>query len=194
MGIGIFLEKIGVKDQICAVNGIDGTLRGQDDAELADGYYLAAMTDQYLVGIWPPKDTAIDGEKLLELRIFNQEMEYKLVRGDISRKFFLRIIDERPGRPNCEQRDFFEEWQYLDIDTSKGRRRGDGKTAAKGGDHSEEEGTVTTTGGGSFYFPFEKDVQPGHNARVCIRYYLGKYEETGQARVEDWRVVGFRNE
>ena len=162
----------------------------QCKGDIQRGYVIAALTDRYIVDRWPlAEGNWPDGKKVLEIRVFNESGENKLVRGDVSESFRFRSISDA-----TDGRDSFDEWQYLDIDTSKGRRREDDKTAVMGGEHSEKEGVVTTTGGGSFYFPFEQDVQPGQNARVCIRYYLGKYEETGQARVEDWRVVGFRNE
>ena len=162
--------------------------------EIPDGFVVAALSDQYIVSKWPmnkplsKKDPFENESKIREIRIFNARQENKLVRRgvsnpaeaeDMASKAFLfrRIVDD----DNLTEDAYYDEWQYLDIDVPKGFD-GDGK--------------VTTTGGGKFYYPLDPEVdaegaRPSENAKVGIRYYLGQYPETGQARVEDWRILGF---
>ena len=133
---------------------------------------MAALTDEYLVESWPIQGGLLNGkeEKLLELQIFGKQGEVKLSRSTIGQAFSFRsIFDEGEEK---DTRDHYDELQYLDIDETVGK---------------DAEGKVTTTGGGAFQLP----VNNIHDVKIRIRYYLGKYEETGQSRVEDWRVVEF---
>lgn len=142
----------------------------QSRDDIQNGYVITALTDRYIVDRWPlPECNWPDEKKVLEVRVFNESGENKLVRGDVSEAFrFRSITDETDGR------DSFDEWQYLDIDETAG----------------VIEGKVHSTGGGEYHLPLESTK----NARILIRYYLGRYEETRQARVEDWRVVGFQHD
>ena len=135
-----------------------------------DGWILASLTDDYYVNTWS-KDALkkIDKDKALEIRVFNENIEYKLFRASIDRDFSERTLGD------SEAENYYDEIQYLDIDTTK---------------KISEDGIVTTTGGGKYKFPFDNSKKTD-GARVKIRYYLGQYEETGQARIEDWRVVEF---
>ena len=169
------------------------------------GYYIASLTDEFLVGYWEAvEDVPISGTgrvpvqlraagfrtesgkdalrilenggKVLEIRVFNENRELKLVRSDIAKPFAVRCIDDAPFGPSKSYdrnySDYYDEWQILDIDETKGR---------------DAQECVTATGGGKYFLPLASLP----NACVRIRHYLGKYGETGQARVEDWRVVGF---
>ena len=147
-----------------------------------DGYIIAALTDEYFVGYWPDKGdnekhNYDNADKVLEIRVFNRDRELKLTRGDISEEFLCRCIDDaNPSAAGYDLRyeDSYDEWQILDIDETKGK---------------DAKGRVTATGGGKYYLPLGKT----ENAQILIRYYLGRYKETGQARAEDWRVVTFEN-
>ncbi len=144
----------------------------QAKAKIETGGCIAALTDKYIVEGWPLQVDQLSGKegKILELRIFGKQGEMKLSRSTIGQAFSFRsIFDEGVEK---DERDHYDELQYLDIDETAGK---------------DEEGNVTATGGGSYRSP----VSNIHNAKIRIRYYLGKYEETGQSRVEDWRVVEF---
>ena len=133
------------------------------------GWIIAALTDEYIVDKWPLTKDILDGkdEKILEVRVFCDNGEMRLSRLDIGKDFFNRnIFDDE------EVRDHFDEVQFLDIDEKVGKSGG---------------GRVFTTGGGSYNLPVERIT----DAKIKIRYYLGKYAKTGQAIVEDWRVVEF---
>lgn len=146
--------------------GLNDFFKQSEDIE--KGWMLASLTDEYIVDSWPSKGShSISEDKLLEVRIFDDNCEHMLFRPDIGSSFSSRTINDGE-----DDRDHYDEIQYLDIDTKKG---------------IDTDGKVTTTGGGKFTAP----VNNTDDARVRIRYYLGKYEETGQARVEDWRVVEF---
>lgn len=166
------------------------------------GYIIAELTDSFVVDYWPFRkyaqfDLKSLGNKSLEIRIFNESSEYKVHRADIGHSFQMRnIIDEKvdvdgenqpthveavfeslPAVPEDASSlegkaewDIFDEIQYLDIDSSKG----------------SDQGTVISTGGGKYNLPVENIKNP----RIRIRHYIGKYN-SGQARVEDWRIVEF---
>lgn len=149
---------------------------------MTDAFIVASLTDEYIVDDWPEmKGMASNGEenmlagkedKVLEIRIFNEEEERKLFRGDIGKHFHERRISD-----NDLKEDYYDESQLLDIDKKR----------------SEESflktGRVRTMGGGSYYLP----LQSMEDARVLVRYYLSRYENSGQARVCDWRLVKFQN-
>ena len=138
------------------------------NAKIETGGAIVALTDEYIVDKWPMK-VSFDGkeEKILEFRVFSDKGEMKLSRTDIGKVFSEReIFDDE------DTRDSFDEDQFLDIDEKAGR---------------SDEGMVYATGGGKYNLPLERIK----DAKLKIRYYLGKYSKTGQVRVEDWRVVGF---
>ncbi len=132
------------------------------------GFFIAAFTDEYIVDRTENISKYMLDEKkgkLLEIRVFNADAEYKLFRNDIGSGFSERVLMDNDAV------DYYDEIQYLDID--------DGVVLA--------DDMVQATGGGRYHLPMERKK----NARVRIRYYFDKYETTGQARVSDWRVVDF---
>lgn len=155
--------------------------------EIKNSWIIAQLTDEYIVDIWPDmRNSTLSGkeEKILELRIFNNDMEYRLLRtgNGNNRKFDLRILCDSDD--NHELEDSFDDLQYLDIDDTRTEKINNGYK-------------VKTTGGGLYYLPI-KNVEDNRSsfkdAKVRIRYYLDKYEETGQARVADWRFVELVND
>lgn len=134
------------------------------------GWIIAALTDEYIVDEWPLREDELMSKegRVLEIRVFNDTEECKLSRSDVGKEFaFRRICDSEDGR------DSYDEVQFLDIDDKKGK---------------DADGKVTATGGGTYKLPLSSIK----DAKIRIRYYLGKYDATGQARVEDWRVVEFK--
>ena len=139
-------------------------------SEIGQGWMIAALTDKYIVDSWPmirEIDWESEEVKVLEIRIFNVDKELKLSRSDIGRDFTQRKL------PNSDLTDeeSYDEIQHLDIDEDKSKKCPDGM--------------VYTTGGGKYSLPLT-NVK---NAKIRIRYYWGKYEKTGQAKIEDWRLV-----
>lgn len=141
----------------------------QAKSKIGSGGCIAALTDEYLVESWPLPEDFLGGkeEKLLEIRVFGEQGEMKLSRSTVGQDFRCRSIFDEDG-----ESDSYDEVQYLDIDDKLGK---------------DDNGRVTATGGGTYHLP----VNNIRNAGVRIRYYFGKYEETGQSRVEDWRIVEF---
>lgn len=139
------------------------------------GYVLAQLTDEYLVGCWPQEKDGLAGkeDKLLELRVFNPEAEYKLFRSRMGAPFKARCIDDSLAEP---KRDYFNQEQYLDIDTKRL-------------EEEQNNAEVYATGGGKYSLPVQFDNN--NEARIKIRYYFSQYESTGQAKIADWRVVEF---
>ena len=141
--------------------------------EITGGYLVAAFVDAYWVDIWSEdvmEKLSLKLEQLLELRIFNKEREIKLIRSDISKEFLMR---DSSGYEN--KYDYIDEKQFLDMDTTYGKNR---------------KKEVYTTGGGKFIFPKEKI----EDAYLIVRHYVSKYEESGQARIYDWRLVDIQED
>lgn len=135
---------------------------------IKDGYVVAALTDEYIIDRWPLSNSSFDDkeDRLLEIRIFNREKELKLIRADILSEFIFRDSSELVGL------DYYEESQYLDINTKLGKNN---------------QGQVTANGGGKYYLP----VDYIDDTCIVIGYYISKYEKSGQARICDWRLVDF---
>lgn len=139
--------------------------------EIQDGYIVAALTDEYIVDKWPMKAASLEGKeaRILEVRIFNFERELKLIRADISSDFYYRDSIDL----DKQELDSYVEKQYLDIDTTKKK---------------DSQGRVTATGGGKFFLPLEKI----DDAYLELKIYLSKYENSGQVRVCDWRLMDLK--
>lgn len=136
------------------------------------GFVLAELTDRYIVDNWPlvhtPEILDLQKNKILEIRVFNKEREVKLFRGDIGRDFRMRILDE-----SDKSVEYYDEEQFLDIDTKRSEKI------------FKDTNEVYATGGGRYYLP----LKSMDDAKIVIRYHFGKYEDSGQARIKDWRAV-----
>lgn len=140
--------------------------------DIENGWIIAALTDKYLVDCADSEKTnrhiRENAEKVLDIRIFDKNAEHRLFRTGVGdNEFYQRSIYDRGEKR--DSRDYYDEVQFLDIDEKKGH----------------EGGFVKTTGGGKYYLPLNRIV----DAKIRIRYYLGEYEGSGQARIMDWRVV-----
>ena len=133
-----------------------------------NGYILASLTDEYIVDTWPMTKYSLAGkeDKILEIHIFNNKVEERLIRTDLSKDFiYCEVIDT--------DRDFFDEYHYIDVDSKRL--------------HLSNNGMTFTTGGGEFNLPLaEKE-----NSKIIIRYYLDRYDGTGHVKLSDWRMVDF---
>lgn len=159
------------------MQAVERFLKGAEEME--SGYLFAMFTDRIVFEEWPLTEEMHalfrDGEeKLLEARIFTETAEHKLFRGDIGRVFGApRVIDDR-----LVQKAYFDEEQYLDID----EKRSEQEFAARQ--------YVRATGGGAYHLP----ISDYRNVKIRIRNYIDYYEETGQAYISDWRLLGIYNE
>ena len=110
-------------------------------------------------------------EKLLELRAFDKNGEFRAYRDLLGKPFkFREIIAD-----NEDQFDgSFEESQYLDIDTTM---------------KFEDETKKQATGGGQYHLPDDAK----NMTMLKVRYYY-RFTDEGIAQKCDWRLVRFTNE
>lgn len=142
-------------------------------AENRKGFFTAALTDEYAVDEWPlvhrsPEYYLSREDRILEIRIFDTEREYKLFRTDIGRPFRMRERDDGA--------EYMEQEQFLDIHDKRSAEL------------FETKHEVYTESGGSYYLPLAKF----EGAKAVVRYYFKRNPETGQAEVCDWRMVAFK--
>ena len=125
---------------------------------------------EYKNGVFLPEITDI--EYLLELRIFNDEREFKAVRIQIGKDFKWRIADEEGV---CEEL-YISETQFLDIDRSDTI-------------YDNNKDSVTTTframGAGLYILP----AAPDCDQMELINYV--KYDEYGNMQFVDFRIKRF---
>lgn len=143
--------------------------------QISSGYAVIMCTDCFEVMKYPLEKTEkllaeSWSERLLDVRIFDSEKEYRLFRGDVGKSFSETILDDSLG-------DYFDDEQYLDIDIKRSA-----ETYA-------ENKKVKATGGGSYTLPLTEF----QNAKLKIRNYLG-YDERGHAYVKAIRLTGFKKE
>lgn len=107
-------------------------------------------------------------EKLLELRAFDKNGEFRAYRDLLRKPFKFRVINA----DNVDQFDgSFEESQYLDIDTTR---------------EFEDETQKQATGGGQYHLP--NDAK--NMTMLKVRYYY-RFTDEGIAQKCDWRLVAF---
>ena len=145
-------------------------------SSMKEGYIVAMSTDKFDV-------QCIDSENFersklyqmaLEIRIFHESAEVKWFRTSIDKEWKCRVINDMQLKEDFE---YWDEFQYLDIDTEKTRKMG-------------ESGIAYATGGGRYSLPIKKYDE----AKVKVRNYLSYEEDTSQLYVSDWRLVKFCNE
>lgn len=166
-----------------------------------EGYVMAQCTDLFhLQKIGDAERTADELElhRLyqygLDIRIFGEKGEGRFFRGSIGRYgqdddtqlFRFRSIFDKEKDENQTERsphtghgtedhysDYFDEEQFLDIDTKRS---------------NEKEGIAQAIGGGTYRLP----LNHYSDAKIRLRNYLKYDEKTGMASVCDWRCVGFK--
>ena len=136
-------------------------------------FFVAQYTDKFDVGIWN-KDIIKNVNKLLELRVFDKNREWKLFRSDIGKDFSYRLQGEDDNKEEGVY--YFDEVQLLDIDTSKEYKKSE---------------LMKTTAGGEYNLP--KDISDLDRAAIRVRHYFGVDNESGQAFIRDYRLVDFES-
>ena len=136
-------------------------------------FFVAQYTDKFDVGIWN-KDIIKNVNKLLELRVFDKNKEWKLFRSDIGKDFSYRCQKEDNNKE--EGVDYFDEVQLLDIDITKS---------------SKGKKMMCTAAGGKYNLP--KDISDLDRAAIIVRHYFGVDNESGQAFIRDYRLVDFES-
>lgn len=118
------------------------TIKAIDKSNIENKIVFAIWTDHadFLLDI-----NDLQEDKLLELRAFDENSEYRVYRSTVDKPFFERKIDDETDDMNC-----FDEEQYIDIDSTR------------------LEGNVRyTTGGGKFHLP-----QDNLNAKKYVQAKL----------------------
>lgn len=127
-------------------------------AEISGGNMLLIYTDRFLC---VQQQEITDPAHLLEVRVFNDEKELKIMRPSVDCDFSYRLIDDTAVPDEMH----LDEVQYLDIAESSGTQ-------------------YTATGGGVYTLPGE------NYKKVRIRNYIS-YNPEGIAQITDFRIVEF---
>ena len=135
--------------------------------------YIAFLTDALQCGKWcdlcEGKET-LAFEKLLDIRVFDRDREFRAWRDNIAEGFLFRSLDDNYSPLH------FDEVHLLDVDTTRVQST-DGKT------------TFQTMTGGAYTLPVPPDTN-----RVWVRTYFEANRENGIEYPTDWRVIGFLRE
>lgn len=129
--------------------------------KIQGGNMIAMYTEKFECSV---QQSISDFEHLLEIRIFTDEKELKIMRPTMEDYFSYRLIDDTLGKY-----EYIDEKHYLDIDTNPEKSTGTEYTA---------------TGGGKYTLPIE------NAERVLVRNYIS-YDEQGLAQITDFRVVKY---
>jgi CRISPR-associated protein (TIGR03984 family) len=144
---------------IAEYGAVTGDINSFIEDRISGGNMIAMYTEKFECS---GQGKITDSEHLLEVRIFTDEKEIRIMRPTIDDDFSYRLIDDTNG-----SYEFIDEEHYLDIDTTK------------------SSGTeYTATGGGKYTLPLE------NAERVLIRNYIS-YDEQGLAQITDFRVVKY---
>lgn len=143
-----------------------------------EGYYVAALTDEYIVGCWPVhKDKLNDKDsRILEIRVFNRDGEHKWSRQTVGGEFTYRYLSD--------DNDVYEEpitgYQLFDI------KKIDGK-------YPKTPGVVSTANGGSYYMPIA--ISDSDEPVIVYKSYVPKLikgeTSTVHSYAKDWRLSDF---
>lgn len=138
--------------------------------DINDAWLLAMFSDRILIDKYPL--TVADNEnilnnsfdKLLDIRVFNKDKEYRLFRGSLDQEFSYRCLAD-----NKEEGAIVRE-QFIDIDTKRSNKN-----------------EIYSTGGGKYSLPLDnlKD------AKLVLKEYVD-YDEFGNAYIKDFRLAGFK--
>lgn len=132
---------------------------------------LAVYTDKVEWSVSDGLDASHLGN-LLELRAYAADSELHAIRGVLGKDFVWRKVCDTTTVADGRKYDaYFDELQYLDIDSTK-----------------SSGFNYVTTGGGAYTLPV-KDAE-----RILVRNYLVYGEDDGMARIVDFRIVALKGE
>jgi len=153
---------------------MEGWKELENNIDITDGYGILTFIDKFEVLEYPFNDEIkkeleeVWKKKLLDIRIFNSEKEYRVFRGDLKNEFIYCFTDD------SFTKDYYDDEQYLDIDSTK----------------KKKNGAVTATGGGKYKLPFSEK----NEVKLHIRNYIDYDEKYGQAYIKRWRITDIREE
>ena len=135
---------------------------------------LGELNYQYKLAIYSDRADFVsevtEPEKLLEIRAFDENGEFRAYRDVLGKPFKCREINKDNENQFAGS---FEENQYLDIDTTK---------------TFEDKTIMQATGGGQYHLP--EDVK--NKTMLKVRYYYC-FNDEGIANKCDWRLAGFED-
>ena len=129
------------------------------------GYYLAQLTDRLAAGSDIQQLQGIlNSEKLLDIRVFNEEAEFHCFRRNLRAEFSSRFVSD-----DQQKIDSFDEEQYIETDRSRYGTRYD------------SESDIDS-------MPIVLFDEMAKYRTVTIRYYFDEYSD-GAVYIRDWRMV-----
>ena len=102
-------------------------------------------------------------DKLIELRAFDENSEYRVYRSTIDREFYERFAEDT----EISESEYFDTEHFIDIDSN-----------------FNQGNTRKTIGGGTFHLP----LACANATKIVIRNYVS-YDDDGIASVCDWRII-----
>ena len=148
-------EKIYITEK----GSVSGDINTLISEKITGGNMLLMDTEKFECS---PQKMIEDISHLLEVRIFTEEKELRIMRPTIADTFTYRLIDDTAGIY-----DHIDEDQYLDINTDKSSGM-----------------SYVATGGGAYILPIEKAE------KIRIRNYIS-YDKQGIAQITDFRIVKY---
>ena len=139
---------------------------------------LSEFEEKYILAIYTDRadfvDEITDVDKLLEVRAFDKNSEFRAYRDVVSAGFKTR--SNQDDVKDIKYDGYYDQAQYLDIDTKIVVDKDNPRIKA-------------TIGGGAFTMP--SDVQ--NRELLVVRYYY-RFNDNGIARICDWRLLDFTDE
>ncbi len=140
---------------------------------MKEGYIIAMLTDKIDIRRLEKVEEEtfvkeLPYKKVVEIRMFNKKGEVKWFRGS-GQELWYRSIEDKE---NLKDLYYWDEEQYLDIDTKRSK---------------PENGIAYATGGGKYPLPLDNY----EDAKIKIRNYLKYEDDTKQLYISDWRVLDF---
>jgi hypothetical protein len=170
---------------------VDTISETKKSIELPSGDYICLLyyTDEFKaqrVRNTEEQPLLKDIDRLLEIRIFNADIEFLARRSNVGGGFSWRLADDKNLTDNTSvKKPFYDSFQDLDINDEKLEE-----------DNGAGQVDLYTTVGGKYSLPYdilydEKSVNRKARAtKIKLRNYL-KYDEVGMATVADTRMCGF---
>lgn len=140
-------------------------MKSIDKSKLENKIVFAIWTDHadFLLDI-----NDLEEDKLLELRAFDKNSEYRVYRSTVDSDFYARFAEDSAKSVS----DYFDTEHFLDIDST-----------------ANKNNTRKTIGGGTFHLP----LAYADATKIVIRNYV-KYDDDGIASVCDWRIVQLKED
>lgn len=130
---------------------------------------VSKLENKIIFAIWTDHADFLSGiddlqeDKLIELRAFDENSEYRVYRSTIDREFYERFAEDT----EISESEYFDTEHFIDIDSN-----------------FNQGNTRKTTGGGIYHLP----LTCANATKIVIRNYVS-YDDDGIASVFDWRIV-----